>query len=324
MTDLFQMTTHRVSTGVLTSVMSVLLLAPAACADADAENGAAVFKKRCQVCHAVGDKAKNKVGPALNGIIGRKAGTVEGFRYSKANSQAGEDGWVWTEEVLIDYLANPRKAMPGNKMGYAGLKDEQDRKDVVAYLKTFGGAQKDAAKGAATKVAAQDGKSDDVPPPSQKDEPTKAEAASNTTGTKSASQTAKADTAKPASETAGANDAKAGTTPDADGAKEDVASTTAADTKGEKAASADSRDEVSPDDVIIGGATPSQRPASAPRITSVEKSPEWYQRALTGLEPPYPASFRFLEDQGRWYTPFNRPGMTGPYDIRGWHEAPPQ
>ncbi|MFN3746863.1 MAG: c-type cytochrome [Hyphomicrobiaceae bacterium] len=102
----------------------------------DAENGAEVFK-RCRACHDVGENAKNKVGPILNGIVGRKAGTIEGFAYSEANRKAGADGWVWTEEKMMEYLLNPRAAMPGNKMAFAGIKDEQDRKDLIAYLKKF-------------------------------------------------------------------------------------------------------------------------------------------------------------------------------------------
>jgi cytochrome c len=107
-----------------------------AAAAADAENGAEVFKK-CRACHDVGPTAKNKVGPLLNGLLGRKAGTIEGFSYSEANRKAGDGGWVWTEENLSKYLEDPRSAMPGNKMAFAGLKDEQDRQDLVAYLKTF-------------------------------------------------------------------------------------------------------------------------------------------------------------------------------------------
>lgn len=106
----------------------------ASAADGDAAAGEDVFKK-CKACHDVGEGAKNKVGPQLNGIIGRKSGTVEGFSYSDANKAAGEKGLVWTEEELMKYLENPRTYMPGNKMAFAGLKDEQDRKDVIAYLK---------------------------------------------------------------------------------------------------------------------------------------------------------------------------------------------
>ena len=69
----------------------------------------------------------------------------------------------------------------------------------------------------------------------------------------------------------------------------------------------------------IAGVKPDQRPAAAPMITEVDKDVTWYERALHGLEPPYPSSFSFLEYQGHWHTPFTRPGMTGRYDIRAWH-----
>jgi hypothetical protein len=68
----------------------------------------------------------------------------------------------------------------------------------------------------------------------------------------------------------------------------------------------------------IAGTQPSQRPAGAPVIREVHKPPGWYARALTGISQPYPASLRFLEDQGNWHTPFNHPGMPGYYDIRNW------
>lgn len=121
---------------LLSAVAATALLGTTMVSAQDAENGAEIFK-RCRACHDVGDKAKNKVGPILNGIIGRKAGTIEGFKYSDANLKAGADGWVWTDEKMMEYLLNPRTAMPGNKMAFAGLKDEQDRKDLIAYLKKF-------------------------------------------------------------------------------------------------------------------------------------------------------------------------------------------
>ncbi len=102
--------------------------------EGNAEEGAEVFKK-CRACHDVGPAATNKVGPILNDIIGRAAGTIEGYNYSDANKQAGAKGLVWTEEVMFKYLENPLSFMPGTKMAFAGLKDEQDRKDVIAYLK---------------------------------------------------------------------------------------------------------------------------------------------------------------------------------------------
>ncbi len=73
-------------------------------------------------------------------------------------------------------------------------------------------------------------------------------------------------------------------------------------------------------EVFVAGTEPSVRPKTAPVITEQTKGPGWYAESLTGIEQPYPYSLRFLEDQGSWHTPFNRPGMTGPYDIRNWHD----
>jgi cytochrome c len=108
----------------------------AAAQEGNAEDGAEVFKK-CRACHDAGPGAKNKVGPLLNGILGRKAGTIEGFAYSDANKAAGAKGLEWTEDVMFKYLENPLAFMPGTKMAFAGLKDPQDRKDLIAYLKKF-------------------------------------------------------------------------------------------------------------------------------------------------------------------------------------------
>ncbi len=121
---------------LLSAIAATGLLGATLVSAQDADNGAEVFK-RCRACHDVGENAKNKVGPFLNGIIGRKAGTIEGFNYSDANKKAGAEGWVWTDEKMLEYLLNPRASMPGNKMAFAGIKDEQDRKDLIAYLKKF-------------------------------------------------------------------------------------------------------------------------------------------------------------------------------------------
>ena len=102
----------------------------------NAESGEQVFKK-CRACHQVGEGAKNGVGPVLNGLLGRQSGTVPEFNYSEANKEAGVKGLVWSEEELNKYLEAPLTYMPKNKMAFAGLKDEADRKDIVAYLKTF-------------------------------------------------------------------------------------------------------------------------------------------------------------------------------------------
>ena len=115
---------------------ALFVAAPAVAQEGNAEDGAEVFKK-CRACHDVGPEAKNKVGPSLNDIIGRKAGTIEGFAYSEANKSAGGKGLVWTEDVLFKYLENPLVFMPGTKMAFAGLKDPQDRKDVIAFLKKY-------------------------------------------------------------------------------------------------------------------------------------------------------------------------------------------
>ncbi len=118
------------------ATVGFLLVAVTPVAAQNADNGEQVFKK-CRACHQIGDGAKNTVGPQLNKIVGRQAGSVEGFNYSQANKEAGSSGLVWTEEKLSEYLENPRGFMPKNKMAFAGLKDEADRKDVIAYLKKF-------------------------------------------------------------------------------------------------------------------------------------------------------------------------------------------
>lgn len=101
----------------------------------DAENGADIFKK-CRACHQIGENAKNAVGPKLNGLFGRKAGSIEGFSYSDANKASGV---MWDEKVFAKYIADPKSAMPGNKMAFVGIKDEKDVADLIVYLKMFDG-----------------------------------------------------------------------------------------------------------------------------------------------------------------------------------------
>ncbi|MDF2997450.1 MAG: c-type cytochrome [Xanthobacteraceae bacterium] len=102
----------------------------------DPEKGATVFKK-CMACHAVGEGAKNKVGPELNGIVGRKMGAVAGFNYSETLKEHNAKGEVWDAEKLNKYLENPKGYLPGIKMVFAGLPKETDRADLEAYLVQF-------------------------------------------------------------------------------------------------------------------------------------------------------------------------------------------
>ncbi len=96
----------------------------------DPAKGKKVFNK-CKACHSI-DEKKNKIGPYLVGIFGRKAGSVEGFKYSSAMK---ESGIVWDEETLAKYVANPKNVVPGNRMAFAGLKKEADIENLLAYLK---------------------------------------------------------------------------------------------------------------------------------------------------------------------------------------------
>ena len=105
-----------------------------ALAQGDPAAGERVFAQ-CRACHQVGETAKNTVGPVLNGLFGRKAGTVEGYSYSPANKNSGI---VWDEAVFREYIRDPRAKMPGTKMVYAGLKDDKRIDDLIAYLKQFG------------------------------------------------------------------------------------------------------------------------------------------------------------------------------------------
>jgi len=98
----------------------------------DAAKGAKIFKTKCSQCHTVDKAGGNKQGPNLHGVLGRHAGTVDGFAYTKANS---ESGIKWDEQHLFAYLLDPKKYIPGTKMVFAGLKKPEERADLIAYLK---------------------------------------------------------------------------------------------------------------------------------------------------------------------------------------------
>ena len=100
----------------------------------DAAAGEKVFAV-CKACHQIGETAKNAVGPVLNGVIGRKAGTFPGYAYTDANKNSG---LTWDEPTFREYIKDPKTKIPGTKMSYAGLKDEQKASDLLAYLKQYG------------------------------------------------------------------------------------------------------------------------------------------------------------------------------------------
>jgi cytochrome c len=101
--------------------------------EGDATSGEAAFKKNCFVCHTT-EAGKNKIGPSLNGIVGRHSASIAGFAYSDAMKKADK---TWDEATLETYLTNPRELVPGTKMIFLGLKNDADRKNVVAYLKSL-------------------------------------------------------------------------------------------------------------------------------------------------------------------------------------------
>ena len=122
---------------VLAIAVATLGLGNLAFADeAKVAAGEKVFKK-CKACHAVGESAKNKVGPQLNDLFGRVPGSIEGYKYSKAMVAYGEDGKVWDEEILAAYLAGPKKLVKGTKMSFSGLKKPDDIANILEYLETF-------------------------------------------------------------------------------------------------------------------------------------------------------------------------------------------
>ena len=106
---------------------------PLAAHAADPAAGQAVFKTQCAICHSVAE-GKNMIGPSLAGIVGRKSGTVDGFRYSAANKGANI---VWGAAILDKYLTAPKDVVPGTTMTFAGLKDGAKRGDLIAYLESL-------------------------------------------------------------------------------------------------------------------------------------------------------------------------------------------
>jgi cytochrome c len=100
----------------------------------DAAAGEKVFQK-CRACHQVGETAKNGVGPVLNGLLGRKSGTIEGYSYTEANKNSGI---TWDDATLAEYLKNPKAKIPGTKMIFPGLPKDDEITNLIAFLKQYG------------------------------------------------------------------------------------------------------------------------------------------------------------------------------------------
>jgi len=116
----------------LAALVSVSAMSAAIAQDVAA--GEKSFNK-CRACHQVGETAKNTVGPALNGLFGRKSGSVEGYNYSDANKNSGI---TWDEATFAEYIKDPKAKIPGTKMAFAGIKKDDEIKDLTAFLTQFG------------------------------------------------------------------------------------------------------------------------------------------------------------------------------------------
>jgi cytochrome c len=129
-------------TAMFAAALLVLTALPIAFA-ADALRGEQIYG-RCLACHSID---RDRTGPRHAGLIGRRVGSVPGFNYSPALRKAGAAGMVWDEATLNKFLENPTHFLPGTRMGYAGIKDAQERADLIAYLKKAGGDAQRYAKG---------------------------------------------------------------------------------------------------------------------------------------------------------------------------------
>ncbi|MFO0293733.1 MAG: c-type cytochrome [Rhodospirillales bacterium] len=121
-----------IAVGLTTMGICLGMASPAAASDPAA--GEQVFKRLCSSCHIATAEGRRGVGPSLWNIVGRKSGTIEGFRYSTANQNANI---VWTPEILDKYLTNPRAVVPGTTMAFAGIRNDAERANVIAYLQSL-------------------------------------------------------------------------------------------------------------------------------------------------------------------------------------------
>lgn len=121
---------------VAAALAAVITMAPATAQDGDAEAGKKVFRK-CAACHMVGEGARHRVGPILNGLFGRPAAGYEGFKYSDSLKRAGTSGVEWHADTLDTFLENPRAIASRTRMSFSGIKKAKDRQNLIAYLRTF-------------------------------------------------------------------------------------------------------------------------------------------------------------------------------------------
>ena len=124
----------RISKTIAGCLIGVLPLFATSALAQDVANGERSFGK-CRACHQVGETAKNGIGPVLNGLFGRRAGSIEGYKYSEANKASGI---VWEEQTFTAYIRDPKANMPGNKMAFAGLRNDKEIADLISYLRQFG------------------------------------------------------------------------------------------------------------------------------------------------------------------------------------------
>ena len=125
-------------------ILLLVLATPAGAAEiGDAERGARLFERNCKACHQIGPEAKNRVGPRLTGVFGRRAGSVSGFDYSKSMKRMGNDGLIWTLETLDPYIDNPKALVSGTRMAFKGLHDATARADLLAFLREWSDKPRD-------------------------------------------------------------------------------------------------------------------------------------------------------------------------------------
>jgi cytochrome c len=123
----------RLKAPLMALIAAATAVATTAHSEADVKLGEAVYKKSCLICHAV-EVGKNKIGPSLHGIVGKKSASIEGFQYSPAMKGADK---TWDAKTLDEYLANPRDYIPNTKMVFPGLKDDGDRRNLITYLESL-------------------------------------------------------------------------------------------------------------------------------------------------------------------------------------------